>query len=58
MNGKVIISLSVMITAIAFCVMAWVVNREDRIRMEIAAQNGLVQCQAGSFVMWKKDCKI
>jgi hypothetical protein len=49
--------ISVMVFSLALLIMAWVVNREDTIRMEIAAQNGLVQCQQGNFVMWKKDCK-
>lgn len=49
--------ISVIIISLTLLTTVWVVNREDTIRMEIAAQNGLVQCQQGNFVMWKKDCK-
>lgn len=57
MSTKIIIAICIAITATALSAAAWVVNREDRIRMEIAAQNGLIQCQQGSFVLWKKSCK-
>ena len=42
---KTIIAVSIAVTAIAFTIMAYVVNREDSIRMDIAAQNGLIQCR-------------
>ena len=56
MSTKVIIFVLIALSVISFAVAAWVVNREDTVRMEIAAQNGLVQCQQGNFVLWKKSC--
>lgn len=56
MSTKTIISFTVAIIAISFAVAAWIVNREDTVRMEIAAQNGLIQCQQGNYVLWKKIC--
>lgn len=53
---KTIIAVSITLTTIAFAVMAYVVNREDTVRMEIAAQNGLIQCQVNNYVLWKKSC--
>ena len=53
---KTIIAVSIAFTAIAFSIMAYVVNREDSVRMEIAAQNGLVQCKVDNYVLWKKSC--
>lgn len=53
---KTIIAVSITFTAIAFAIMAYVVNREDTVRMEIAAQNGLVQCRVDNYVLWKKEC--
>ena len=53
---KTIIAVSITFTSIAFAVMAYVVNREDTVRMEIAAQNGLVQCRVDNYVLWKKAC--
>jgi len=53
---KTIIMVSIALTAIAFSVMAYVVNREDSVRMEIAAQNGLIQCKVNNYVLWKKAC--
>ena len=53
---KTILTASVAVTAIAFAVMTYVVNREDSVRMEIAAQNGLIQCKVNNYVLWKKVC--
>ena len=54
--NKVIIFISIAVTAVALCGAAYIVNKEDTLRMEIAAQNGLIQCEKGSFVLWKKSC--
>lgn len=54
--NKTIIAISIAVTAIAFSVMAYVVNREDTVRMELAAQNGLIQCKVNNYVLWKKEC--
>ena len=54
---KTILTASVAVTAIAFAVMTYVVNREDSVRMEIAAQNGLIQCKVNNYVLWKKECE-
>ena len=54
--NKTIIAISIAVTAIAFSVKAYVVNREDTVRMELAAQNGLIQCKVNNYVLWKKEC--
>lgn len=56
MRASIIIAIAIIVSSIAFSAMAWFVNREDTVRMEVAAQNGLVQCQQGTFVLWKKSC--
>jgi len=53
---KTIIAGSIALIAISLTIMTWIVNREDSIRMEIAAQNGLIQCKVANYVLWKKEC--
>jgi hypothetical protein len=57
MKTSIIILSLLAVIVTAFAVMAYVVNREDSVRMEIAAQNGLIQCKEHNYVLWKKECE-
>ena len=53
----ILILLTVVLVSWSFAFSVWTVNHEDTARMEIAAQNGYVQCDVNHTVLWKQNCE-
>ena len=59
MDFKTIAGLIIGVTIIvSFAFTVWAVNKADAQKMELAVNNGYVQCVTeDKIVLWKRDCK-